>query len=246
MLNDMENYETRLQTEEQTKELCIDALNFDPELLKFIIVHTEEIVMHAIEKKNCCFILSKIQTPVICKYVLSKCGVLIRFVNEQTDELAEIAVKNSGSSLMFVNNKTYDICKLAVTDYGCALKHVPIKLQDIELCDIALKQNMNAFMYIREDLKQNFLKYDIGNYKNCSLETLKLFLDTVIYAEKNITCPLCDECISQERFFLNFGCKKDHVCCIKCFSEWFPKKIKQCLYCTNNFSIKNLSIIEIL
>jgi hypothetical protein len=237
-------YEERLKTEEQTIELCLEALNHSPELLKNIDVHTEEIVMFAIQKSYSCFIYSKLQTPEICKYVLNKNGVLIKFIDDQTEDLAEIAVKNNGSSLMFVNNKTHNVCKFAVQEYGCALRHVPIEMQNAELCELALKQNINAFLFVRDDLKKFVFKYDINNYKNYSIDILKTMFKTCIISPiPNILCPLCDEQISQEKCFINFGCKKDHVCCIKCFSEWFPKKAKQCIYCTKDFIIDDLTLI---
>jgi hypothetical protein len=58
-----------------------------------------------------------------------------------------LALSKNGLLLEYVGNQTEELCKLAVEQNGLALKYV--KHQTRELCDIAIRQNNLASKYIR-------------------------------------------------------------------------------------------------
>lgn len=81
--------------------------------------------------------------------ILNKDGMILEFVDDQTEELCLIAVKQNPMALQFVNEQTFEMCLGAVKQNGSVLQYV--KKQTNKICLEALKQNYYAYKFIKEN-----------------------------------------------------------------------------------------------
>jgi hypothetical protein len=69
---------------------------------------------------------------------MKQCGMLLRFVDNQTDEICLAAVKQNGLALEFVKKQTYETCLEAINNNFKAFKYV--RTRDPELYRIGLEK----------------------------------------------------------------------------------------------------------
>lgn len=120
----------------------------DKEMCYFIDQYNENMSAKIMYKK----ILEQCRTPVtplpVILHLLTRFGLALEFITEQTEEMCLIAVKSNGWALQYVEKQTDKICLAAVKQNGCALKFV-IK-QTYDICIAAVTQTGYASQYVDE------------------------------------------------------------------------------------------------
>lgn len=101
---------------------------------------------------------------------VTKDGLDLCYVSEQTPEICLVAVKNDGYALKHVRTQTVEICLAAVKKTGCAIQYV--KEQTPEICLAALDNDNRAIVlvdskffeekpivaYMKNESEEDFLK----------------------------------------------------------------------------------------
>ena len=67
---------------------------------------------------------AKWSDEVYCLSTVQKDGILLTYVNNQTDDICLAAVKQYGYALQYVYSQTDDICLVAVKQNGDAIRYV--------------------------------------------------------------------------------------------------------------------------
>lgn len=88
--------------ENQTEEMCLEAVRRDGEALEYVKNQTEE----------------------ICWEAILSVGGALEYVKNQTEEMCLEAVLSNGFNLICVKNQTEEICRAAVWMSGLALEYV--------------------------------------------------------------------------------------------------------------------------
>jgi len=99
---------------------------------------------------------------IFIKNILKSDGLLLQFINNQTDEMCIIACKNNINSYQYIKNKSYNLDKILLNNDGRILQFM--NNQTDELCEIAIKNNIYAYQYIKNktiDLDNKLLKIDL-------------------------------------------------------------------------------------
>jgi hypothetical protein len=104
--------------------------------------------------------------------VVSKDGMLLRFITDQTPDICEVAVQNNPMALQYVREQTPELCLNAIRDNGLALEHVRdytealgnvavaqnglalrfIQRQTVHQCRVAIRQNTKAVHHLKIQL----------------------------------------------------------------------------------------------
>ena len=121
-------------------------------------------------------------------------GMLLKFINKQTDELCINAVKQNGLALEYVGRQTEEICLQSVKQNYKSLKFVI--LQTDEICINAVKQNGLALEYVRRQTeeiclnavkKDGFSLYFVNSQtEEICLEAIKQYKFAYHFVNKNI------------------------------------------------------------
>jgi hypothetical protein len=142
------------------------------ELLKYIDNQTEEICLEAVKKNGWALRYVKKQTPEICLAAVKENGWALQYVKEQTSEICLAAVKKAGTALEHVKEQTPEICSAALKEDNSAFFYVqkPTDKQALDAFKInpslisnkslsekvqleIVKQNKRNFKYIKEPFK---------------------------------------------------------------------------------------------
>lgn len=125
----------RFELQEQTPELCMEAVRNDSSALVFVREKTPELCMAAVEKNGWALQFVMEQTPEICMAAVEKNGLSLQFAHVQTPELCMAAVERNGIALQYVQNQTPDICQAAVKQNDRAINYVidPSMLEDLDV-----------------------------------------------------------------------------------------------------------------
>ncbi len=83
---------------------------------------------------------------------LTKNGLLLKDVINQTEEICLVAVRSNGMALEYVKEQTPNICLVAIQNNGMALRYV--KEQTDELCLVAVQSNGLALQYVSNQTEQ--------------------------------------------------------------------------------------------
>lgn len=139
-----------------------------------------------------------------CTSIVSKAGMLLAFVGEQTDEMALAAVKENGFALEFVLGQTTEICEAAVIQNPFALKHTIT--QNVNMCMGAVEADTNVLPYVREHLLENKLtiKYFPRNGFRSPKGRIYEWKDQLVFAMNK-------QIISREEFDNWFNSEKDRM-----------------------------------
>jgi hypothetical protein len=104
LLNVKKNGELLKYIEEQTLEICLEAVKQDGMSLIYVKKQTPEICLAAVKQYAYALEFVKIQTPEICLAAVRQNGMTIRYVKEQTEEICLAAVKQSGWALEHIKD----------------------------------------------------------------------------------------------------------------------------------------------
>jgi hypothetical protein len=155
--------------------------------LKYIENQTYELCLEAVKIYGIALEYVKDQTEELCLIALDQCAEALRCIRNQTDKLCYVTIEFdcNGNILRHVKNKTYEICKRAIERFPRQIKYVEddkfqdgskltesekdvlrslaiksdgitlayIKNQTLELCLAAVKQNPEAIKYVNNEFK---------------------------------------------------------------------------------------------
>lgn len=151
-----------------TNEICLSAIKQNGEAIKILTdeqQHSPEVLQQLV-KDNKTFIGfydKKYLTEEICYEAVLRQGRNLYYVpvDKRTYKVCLAAVKSDGMVLELVpeEHKTYEVCYEAVKKNGLALCYVTN--QCYELCDTALRSDINAFGFIK-DQHEYFNKFVIN------------------------------------------------------------------------------------
>ena len=135
---------------EQTPEICIEAVKQNGTLLQYVRKQTPEICLEAVKKTGTSLQYVKEQTPEICLEAICNSMDAIRYASFLTEEISLEIVRRNGLRLQQIKKKfrTPEICLQAVKNNGLALQYV--LEQTPEICLEAVKQNGEALVYVKE------------------------------------------------------------------------------------------------
>ena len=151
--------------ENQTPELCLEAVWRTPSAIKYVKNQTPELCLEAIKLDPWCIQHIREQTEELCLAAVRKRGLTLRHVREQTPKICLAAVKQNGLALAHVRQQTPEICLEAVRNKSEAIKHIrgPMKLNESQVINEAL--DLYARMgtgqleiSVDEFLRKNFYK----------------------------------------------------------------------------------------
>ncbi len=144
-------------------------------LLEFIENQTEELCIDAIKNNIYSFKYIKNKTNTINKTILNIDGNMIQYIFNQTKELCNIAINQNINSFKFIKNKTYELNKQILNKNGLLLEF--IENQTEELCFIAIKNNINAYNFVKDKT------YDIDHYflNNNNIKIFELYKNIELY-----------------------------------------------------------------
>ena len=154
-------------------ELDKKLLNINGLILQFISNQTDEICeISCVNNINAYQYIKKYTEKLInfinsisvesCEKIISSDGLLLQFIDNQTDELCVIACSNNLNAYQYIKNKSYKLDKKLLLIDGRILQF--IDNQTDELCEIACKDNIYAYQYIKNktiDLDNKLLKIDL-------------------------------------------------------------------------------------
>jgi hypothetical protein len=106
------------------------------------------------------------QTEKVCIDAVKEDPYALQFVKKQTPEICLVAVKRDGWALQYVKEQTPEICLAAVKQNGWVLQFV--KEQTLEICLEAVKKYRDAVHKIRDPEMRNLVmqKLNIGGKEN--------------------------------------------------------------------------------
>jgi hypothetical protein len=94
-------------------------------VLEYVKNQTEEIYKLAIQNNKLARIYINLeQINTNNKLIVETNGLLLEFIEFQTDEICKLAVQANGLALKYVKNQTDEICNLAVQENKLALQYV--------------------------------------------------------------------------------------------------------------------------
>ena len=119
---------------------------------------TPEICLEAVKQNEYELLFIKEQTPEICLEAVKQNPSIIRYINpeNQTEEIALEVVKKAGNLLQYITpkNQTDEVCFTAIENScGWAVRY--IENQKLEYCLAALKINDLTFCAIKKEFHKN-------------------------------------------------------------------------------------------
>ena len=173
----------------QNDEICLEAVKNYGLSLKFVENKTLEICMMAVNNIGHAIAFVDNQTEDICMAAVNNSGFAIRYIKPEnlTEEICLAAVKQNGLAINYIHNYTHEICYAAVNQNGLALEHVPDEMlnedifldavrqnglalefinidnQNEDICNEALKNNINAIKFVKKNIDYNLALKAIRN-----------------------------------------------------------------------------------
>ena len=142
----------------------------DFEVLKQVENQTPEICMEAVKKYGWALRLIENQTPELCIASVKRNPSTLQFVKNQTPEICMTAVKQKGWALELVKNQTPEICLEAIKQNEKASKFIKEELKQ----DVLNKYQQYLTLQNKEssnDKKSLFIDKNKSTYKEKIMET---------------------------------------------------------------------------
>ena len=134
-----------------TSDEEIDVMKYWDENPKVYSV-LNSLLIKAISKNGMLLKYVKNQTEELCLAAVKQNGIALVYVTNQTETICLGAVKENGIALQYVKDQTEAICLAAVQRNGFALKFV--KNQTEEICLAAVHQNGYALYYVKDQTEE--------------------------------------------------------------------------------------------
>lgn len=160
--------------DEPDEEMCIAAINNNPESLMFIAMNfrTDNVCKAAYIKNpsSAIYFPMRLLSIELIEDAITLDGTLLQLLPQEkrTKKVCRLAVLNNGLAIKHVKNPNRGLCKIAVEKNSEALKSVPVDFVDKELCLKAVYKNgMNLKHVPKSVLDQEIIDTAILNDPNC-------------------------------------------------------------------------------
>jgi competence CoiA-like predicted nuclease len=185
---------------DKSDDLNKKLLNINGLLLKFIDNQNDELCEIACRNNIDAYKYIKNKSYDLDKKLLNINGLILQFIDTQTDDLCEISCNNNIDAykyiktftkkiINFINLKSIDLCKKLISSNGLLLEF--IDNQNDELCEIACKNNINAYKFI--------------NNKSYELDKILLNIDgRILQFIDTQTDELCEIAIKNNYYTYNY------------------------------------------
>lgn len=134
----------------QTDELCVEAINTDPEALAYIDTQKKKYVDMAIGLNGLAIAYVDDASDDVWKVAIKNSPHAIQYSLAQKPEHCELALDLDPTTLEHIKDPTPDMILNAVSRDGLVLQHV--YKQTLRIGIAAIKQNTKATKYINKDL----------------------------------------------------------------------------------------------
>lgn len=212
-----------------TKEICMLALQYDGNNIKYIKNPIQEMYNTAINQTYMAIFYTpaEFQDPELCLQVIKKdyeSSRAIQFIKNPTQQQCLEAVNINGMHLQYIkNNQTYEICMEAVKQYGTALSYVNKEHMTDELIKMAMegKKMAGHLLHLCKNMTPEIIKLAIKNSeiayycipKKLITPELQLMVvkenGKVIKFIDNPTFELCQEAVKQNPLSIIYIKNKD-------------------------------------
>lgn len=148
------------------QDLC-KLIELFPNNITDIIKPSEKLSLIAVKKSGNILKYIDNQTDEICMVSVQYYPDTLEFVKNQTDEICIVALSQKGKLLKFVNDKKKYICEIALENDGLALEFIDD--QTVKLCKIALRKNIQSYKYIKnknDDINLYTISLDADSLKD--------------------------------------------------------------------------------
>jgi hypothetical protein len=207
-------YYVQLCNEEQTEEICLEAVKHNGLLLRYVKEQTKEICLEAVKEDERALQIVEEQTEEICLESVKKNGGSLQFVKKQTEQICLEAIKQNVNSLQFVKEKTEQIC----LEFDKKNDEIFISSCQKNYCEIVkiMCDSCDKYVVVIEDNK-----------------IVKWYVKFTPYERKQIDkdieeCPICMEVQS------NIITDCNHQLCLECCQHIY--KTKTCHICRHDIS----------
>jgi len=174
----------------------VEKVKLNALMLKFIDNQTKAICLIAVQQNGLALKYVKEQTEDICMKAIQSNWLALQYVKEQTHALCLEAVKRHWLALQYVKNQTTEIILEAIKHNGAALKYVIP--QTTKLYIEAVNVNISALIYIQD---ANILKNVCNTLNILYLPANKNHRDLILkFVDGAYRCWIgCQEDISVEQ-----------------------------------------------
>lgn len=133
-----------------TDQNLMNLIKYDPQLLRWIDKQTNDLSLEAVQIDGMVLQYVKNKSLIVNMYAIRQNGKAIQFIDQQNiiDSMIIQAIKQNPYALEYIHKQNFKICKLAVSIDGMTLRHVKNNIRTTELCDLAIKQNYMASIYV--------------------------------------------------------------------------------------------------
>ena len=129
-----------LKESEQTEEICLKAISYQPENIEFVINQTDKICETVLKLRPSLIFFIKNKDNNFYKTAIEKYGCRLCHIDIQTDEICFTAIKKHSEDFPYIKNKTFELCKFIV---------------DIDIKNLKYLVNNEHIDKILEDLLKN-------------------------------------------------------------------------------------------
>jgi hypothetical protein len=180
-----------LNSQQQTKKVCLEAVKQKPGTLKYVKNQTSEICLEAVKRQGYALRYVRNQTPEICMTAIKNNPVALQFVEKQTNKLCLEAVKSKGYCIRYVINKTYELELTAIKNDPYIIRYIFPQTED--LCLKAVERNGDALKFIENKTPKiclAALENDFKSYRHLPKNNPKLH--TLI---KKVECTISEDIV---------------------------------------------------
>lgn len=132
-----------------------NILNLHPKFLK-TLRQCHALNLYAIHINALTIKYIKNQTPDLCNLAIAYNPECIKYIKNQ-DEYCSLVMDKAPNFFKYINNPTYAMCLKAGKYNGLLLYY--IKYQTLELCKLAVENNIFAFQYVNEKIQNDLSMY---------------------------------------------------------------------------------------
>jgi len=201
-----------LYVKKQTPQICYQAVKQKNEAVEFVTRQNILVDNISIPHELCSLIISFMdymdiaRTGLTCKllyaqtrwkqlklkydgemYCVERCrkyGLILQYIENQTERICIEAVRQNANALKYVKNQTEKICIEAVRQDGYVLEYV--KNQTEQICLEAIRQNGYALKYVQNQTEQICLELVRQN-------------GLTLHYVKNQTKQICSEAVEENK-----------------------------------------------
>lgn len=130
-------------------DYCLASVTKDGETLQYVVTQTEEICNAAVNQAPTTIKYVKAKTKTQILTVLYQDGMLLRFIDDQSDpDIINAAINQNSFAIRYAKIQNEDLALSCVSQDGMLLVHV--LNQTRKVCIAAFKQNRYSYKLVRD------------------------------------------------------------------------------------------------